>query len=118
VIARGYAVLNALREEAFKREGLTYVVDNVGAWIAFSATVATLVLGDGYITPFVLGVVAKPPSETTLKGKVVGVRELAKALGGIAIKWNVRLRGWQMRSLLPVPPTPSFEKRQSCMTHS
>jgi len=110
VLARGYAVLNALREEAFKREGLTYVVDNVGAWLAFSATVTILVLGDGYITQFMLGIVAKSSSETTLKGKAVGVRELAKALGGSATAKEIRLQGWYMRLLLPAPPTPSFEK--------
>jgi len=110
VIARGYAVLNALREEALKREGLTYVVDDVGAWIAFSATTTMLVLGDGYITPFVFGITAKSPSETTPEEEVVGVKELAKALGGMVARKDVRLRVWHLRSLLPVPPTPSFEK--------
>jgi len=110
VIVRGYAVLNALREEAFKREGLTYVVDNVGAWIAFSATTTMLVLGDGYVTPTVLGVVTKFSPEKTLKGKIMGVRELAKALGGVVAGKEIRLQGWYMRLLLPAPPTPSFEK--------
>ena len=48
VLARGYLVLKALKEEAFKRDGKMYVVNDVGAWIAFSNAVATLVLGDGY----------------------------------------------------------------------
>jgi len=110
VLARGYAALNALREEAFKREGLTYVVDDLGAWLAFSATVTILVLGDGYITQFMLGIVAKSLSEATLKGKAMGVRELAKALGGSATGKEVRLQGWYMRLLLPVPSVPIFEK--------
>jgi len=110
VIARGYAVLNALREEAFRREGLTYVVNDVGAWIAFSAAVATLILGDGYVMPFELGVATKPSLEATSKKEAIGIRELAKALGGVAAKQDVRLRGWQMRLLLPAPPMPAFEK--------
>jgi len=92
VIARGYAVLNALREEALKREGLTYVVDDVGAWIAYSAAATTLLLGDGYITPFIFGIIAKSPSETTPEEEVVGVKELAKALGGMVAGKDVRLR--------------------------
>jgi len=110
VIARGYAVLNALREESFKREGNVYVVDDVGAWIAFSATVAMLVLGDGYITPSMIGVTAKPSPETTFKGEVLGVRGLAKVLGGAFAGREARLQGWHMRLLLPVSPTPAFEK--------
>jgi len=110
VIARGYAVLNALREEAFKREGNVYVVDDVGAWIAFSATVAMLALGDGYITPFVIGVATKSSSETAFKGEVLGVRGLAKVLGGVFAGREARLQGWHMRLLLPVSPTPAFEK--------
>jgi len=110
VIARGYAVLNALREEAFKREGLTYVVDDVGAWLAFSATTTMLVLGDGYVTPTVLGVVTKSSPEKTLKGEMMGVRELAKALGGVVAGKEARLQSWHMRLLLPAPPVPSFEK--------
>ena len=98
VLARGYAVLAALREGAFKREGLTYVVDNVGAWIAFSATVSTIVLGDGYIVPFMIGVAAKR------------VEDLKKAIGGYISGDAVVLRGWQMRLFLPAPATPIFEK--------
>jgi len=110
VIARGYAVLNALREEAFRREGLTYVVNDVGAWIAFSAAVATLILGDGYVSSFELGVATKPSLEATSEEEAIRTRELAKALGGVAAKQDVRLRGWQVRLLLPTPPVPAFEK--------
>jgi len=110
VIAHGYAVLNALREEAFKRYGKVYVVDDVGAWIAFSATVALLVLGDGYVMPSELGVVSKSPSVATLKGEIIGIGELAKALGGVSAGKEVRLRDWHMRLLLPTLPTPAFEK--------
>ena len=110
VIVRGYAVLNALREETFRRESLTYVVDDVGAWIAYSNAVTTLVLGDGYVTPTVLGVVTKSLSEKTLKGEIMGVKELAKALGGVVAGREARLQGWHMRLLLPAPSVPIFEK--------
>jgi len=110
VIARGYAVLKALREEAFKRNGKVYVVDDVGAWIAFSATVVTLVLGDGYILAFELGVATKSSPRTTLKGETTNDRELAKALGGTATRKGVHLKSWHMRLVLPAPPVPIFEK--------
>jgi len=57
-----------------------------------------------------LGIATKSPPETTLKGGVIGVRELAKVLGGFVAGGNVRLLGWRMRLLLPVPPMPTFEK--------
>jgi len=78
--------------------------------IAFSATVAMLVLGDGYITPSMIGVATKSSSETTFKGEVLGVRGLAKVLGGVFAGREARLQGWHMRLLLPVSPTPAFEK--------
>jgi len=110
VLAKGYSVLRALREEAFKRDGKTYVVDDVGAWIAFSNAVATLVLGDGYAMPAELRVVAKVSPRETLAGETARVRELAKALGGVAAGREVKLQTWHMRLLLPTPPTPAFEK--------
>jgi len=110
LITRGYAVLNALREEAFKREGLTYVVDNVGAWIAFSTAVATLALGDGSVVPFEVGITTKRPSKATSKQDVIELRKLAKALGGAVAGKGVHLQGWHMRLLLPAPATPVFEK--------
>jgi len=110
LITRGYAVLNALREEAFKREGLTYVVDNVGAWIAFSAAVATLALGDGCVMPFEVGITTKRPSKATSKRDVIETRKLAKALGGAVAGKGVHLQGWHMRLLLPAPSMPVFEK--------
>jgi len=102
VITNGYAILKALREAGFRREGSTYVVDDVGAWIAFSATVATLVLGDGYVRPTMFGITAKPQYKR---------EELAKAIGGL----NSRTAGalsqiWHMRLLLPISPMPIFEK--------
>jgi len=63
VLARGYAVLKALRKEALKREGKMYVVNDVGAWIAFSNAVATLVLGDGYAMPASLELRPRPLPE-------------------------------------------------------
>jgi len=60
------------REEAFKREGKMYVVSNMGAWIAFSNAVATLVLGDGYAMPAQIRVVAKASPTATLMGELLG----------------------------------------------
>jgi len=109
-IAHGYTVLKALRGDAFKREGLIHVVDDVGAWIAFSVAVTTLVLGDGHIKPVEFVVITKFSSGNALKGEVVGIKELAKALGGATFRKEIYLQGRYMRLLLPGPPTPAFEK--------
>jgi len=84
VLMQVYAVLKALREEAFKHDGRMYVVNDVGAWIAFSNIVDMLVIGDGYITPVELRVVAKATPRETLQGETTLMRELAKALGAAA----------------------------------
>jgi len=47
VLMQGYAVLKALREEAFRKEGRMYVVNDVGAWIAFSNVVDSAGRGRG-----------------------------------------------------------------------
>jgi len=109
-LARGYAVLKALKEGAFKREGATYVVDDVGAWIAFSNIVDMLIAGDGYAMPTELRVVAKTSPKATLTGETTRVKKLAEALGGAAVRREVALQTWHMRLLLPTPPTPAFEK--------
>jgi len=110
VLARGYSVLKALREEAFKRDGKVYVVDDVGAWIAFSATVTALVLGDGYVTPFTFAITTKLSPRMTFEGETTEVEELAKVISGTTHRHAVHLRGWHMRLLLPVPLTLAFEK--------
>ena len=110
VLARGYSVLNALRKETFKRDGKMYVVNDVGAWIAFSNAVATLVLGDGYAMPAEFRVAAKASPRDTLKGVTTRIKELAEALGGVVAGREVKLQTWHMRLLLPTPSTPAFEK--------
>jgi len=110
VLMQGYAVLKALREEAFRKEGRMYVVNDVGAWIAFSNIVDMLVIGDGYITPVELRVVAKATPRETLQGETTLMRELAEALGATASGGKIHLREWYMRLLLPTPPTPAFDK--------
>ena len=100
VVAHGYAVLKVLKKEAFKRNGNVYVVDDVKSWIAFSNIVATLTLGDGSITPF----------EIDVATHIAKVGELAKALGGVAKRATVAINTWHIRLLLPVPPSPAFEK--------
>jgi len=84
VLMQGYAVLKALREDAFRREGKMYVVNDVGAWIAFSNIVDMLIIGDGYITPVELRVVAKATPREMLQGETTLMRELADALGATA----------------------------------
>jgi len=108
LLMRGYAILNALRGYAFKREGRTYVVDDVGAWIAFSATVATLLLGDGTASTFEFSVAVKPAPSAG--GKTTLLSELKKAVGGGSSKRTVGFRSWHMRLLLPAPPMPAFRK--------
>jgi len=110
VIAHGYAVLKALRETAFGREGNTHVVNDVGAWIAFSAATATLILGDGIIKPFMFAIAVKTPLRTTFDGEVDGIKELSKVLGSVSAGRETRFQIWLMRALLPIPPMPIFEK--------
>jgi len=98
VLARGYAILRALREVAFKRNGKIYVVDDVGAWIAFSNAVATLVLGDGSVLPYGFRIAGK-----TSPGAMM-VSKLASALGGTRVKNEVS-RLWSGRSCPAWPST-------------
>jgi len=110
VLMRGYSVLSALKDVAFRDENDVRVVDDVGAWIAFSNAVATLVLGDGYIQPVKIAIVAKDSLEKTLYGETSLVKELTKAVGGARSRNETCLKRWHMRLLLPTPPTPAFEK--------
>jgi len=110
VLAKGYAVLNALREEAFKHDGRMYVVKDVGAWIAFSNAVDMLVIGDGYVLPYEIRIAVKTAPKATLTGEASLLEELADAVGGTTAGDYVRLQTWHMRLLLPTPSTPAFEK--------
>jgi len=110
VLARGYALLKALREEAFGREGKFYVVNDVGAWVAYSNMLGTVIIGDGSISPYDIVITAKISPELTLDGTTSLAKELAKAVGGNVSGGNVHLPKWQMRLLLPISPTPAFEK--------
>ena len=110
VLAKGYAVLRALREEAFKHDGRMYVVKDVGAWIAFSNAVDMLVVGDGYVLPYEIRIAVKTATRATLAGKTSLLEELADAVGGTTAGDYVRLQTWHMRLLLPTQPTPALEK--------
>jgi len=102
VLNHGYTLLKTLREEAFKYEGRALVVNDVGAWIAFSVATSTLALGDGYISPIHVAVISKFSVEA------------AKALGGVVGKIPggaiIYLKGWRVRLLLPTPPSPIFKR--------
>jgi len=110
VLTKGYAILKALREEAFKHNGRMYVVKDVGAWIAFSNTVDMLVIGDGYVLPYEIRIAVKTAPKTALTGEASLLEELADAVGGTTAGDYVRLQTWHMRLLLPTPSTPAFEK--------
>jgi len=110
VLTHGYAVVRVLKEEGIKKEGRVYVVDSVGAWIAFSNAVAMLIIGDGSVASYQLRLFVKSTPKTTLEGRMELTKELAEAVGGIAYKEDIRLQTWHMRLLLPTLPTPAFEK--------
>jgi len=82
VLAKGYAVLRALREEAFKHDGRMYVVKDVGAWIAFSNAVDVLVVGDGYVLPYEVRIAVKTAPRATLTGEASLLEELAMPSAG------------------------------------
>jgi len=92
------------------KEGKTYVVDEVGTWIAFSNAVATLALGDGYVQPYGIVITVKNTPRQTLAGKTSLGKELAKALGKSIASRTIQLREWYTRLLLPTLPTPAFSK--------
>jgi len=109
VLMRGYAILKALRSSAVKLEGSKYVIDDVGAWIAFSNALATLILGDGTVAPYELRVAAKSEYRKTLNETASSLEKIADALGGTISGHSVVLQ-WHMRTMLPTPPAPVFEK--------
>jgi len=109
VLMRGYAILKALRLSAIKLESNKYVVDDVGAWIAFSNALTTLILGDGTVAPYELRVAAKSEYRKTLNETASLLEKIADALGGTVNGHGVVLQ-WHMRMMLPTPPIPVFEK--------
>ena len=77
----GYVLLKALREAAFERRGKAFAVKSIGSWLAFSAILKTLVLGDGSVMLTQLKIAVEEKA----------VRELADALGGTATRGMVYL---------------------------
>jgi len=113
VLLRGYAILRALKEAAFEKEkklNSAYVINDVGAWIAFSTTVNTLAIGDGRIAPYMVTIGVKSAEEQALNGKFSLAEELAGAIGGVTHAGCVDLLQWHMRLMLPTAPIPVFEK--------
>jgi len=106
VLQRGIDILKSLKDEAFRREKNVYVVNDVGAWIAYSNVVATAILGDGTMTPTDLFIYFKGDNKegTNL------IKRYADAAGGYAKKDRVLLRAWVSRLLLPIPIIPVFHK--------
>jgi len=99
-IKRGYEIIRVLQKEAFKLEDNTYVVDHAGAWIAYSAIVTAMVMGDGSVEPLKLMIATKASY----------LKELAEAVGGLAAGHQVHLMNRHMRLTIPAPATPPFEK--------
>jgi len=113
VIARGYVVLKALKDGAFKKDGKTYVVDDVKAWIGFSNVVATLIIGDGSIVfPYYIKIAVKSAPEETLNGTTSLAKMLADSVGGSAHDNRVHLYGWHLRLMLPAQSVPVFDKTE------
>jgi len=111
VFARGYGLLEALRKEAFRKEGRFYFVNDIGAWIGYSNTLDMLIIGDGSVFPYDLVITAKGTPKVMVDGKTTSLaKELAKAIGGVATRSHIRLSMWQIRLLLPTLPTPAFKK--------
>jgi len=109
-IMRGYKILKTLKELAFRKRGKMYVVDDVKAWIAFSAIMATLLIGDGSISSYQLRIAVKSAPSATIDGLTSLSKELARAIDGTGKREMVALRSWHIRLLLPSPPTPVFKK--------
>jgi len=109
-ISRGLEIIKSLANNAFRREGNVYVVDDVNSWIAFSNAVNTLILGDGSVLPFHVEISLKSAPRMTLEEKTSMSEKLAEALHGTATTKGAILYGWRLRLLLPSPPLPLFEK--------
>jgi len=104
VIAHGYEVISVLNNMAIRRHKVESVVDDVNSWVALSATLTSLIIGDGTICPYLIRISAKAKPEGG------AARELAKAL---KVSWHggkVALWPRLMKLLLPAPPTPAFKK--------
>ncbi|ABO07886.1 hypothetical protein [Pyrobaculum calidifontis] len=104
VIAHGYEVIGVLNNMAIRRHKVESVVDDVNSWMALSATLTSLIIGDGTISPYLIRISAKAKPEGG------AARELAKAL---KVSWHegkVALWPRLMKLLLPAPPTPAFKK--------
>jgi len=110
VLAKIYALVKALRMEAFGSEGGRYVVSDVGAWIAWSSVLNTMILGDGHVLPCGVWIAVKSAAENTLEGPTSLNKELAEVVGGSRSGGGVALYRWHIRLLLPAPPFPAFEK--------
>jgi len=109
-LLHGYSVLGALRTEAFRRQGKTYVVDDPGAWIAYSAILSTMIVGDGIASVYGLRIAVKLDTVSTSQGEVSLINEFAKAIGVPKKGKDVGLKHWQTYMLLPTPATPAFDK--------
>ena len=99
-------ILKSLKDEAFRREKNVYVVNDVGAWIAYSNVITTAILGDGTMTPTDLLIYFKGDG----KGDTNLTKKYAEAAGGYAKSDRVLLRPWVLRLLLPIPIIPAFRK--------
>ena len=64
---------------AIRRHKVESVVDDVNSWMALSATLTSLIIGDGTISPYLIRISAKAKPEGG------AARELAKAL---KVSWH------------------------------
>jgi len=110
VIAYGYKIVSELNNTAIKRYKNESVIDDVSSWIALSAMLSTLIIGDGTVYPYVVTISVKAKSEPSLEGEVAPVKELAKALRVSYYGHRVVLWPRLMKLIVPASPVPAFEK--------
>jgi len=110
VIAYGYKIISELNNMAIKRYKNESVIDDVSSWIALSAILSMLIIGDGTVYPYVVTISVKAKSEPSFEGEVAPVKELAKALRVSYYGHRVILWPRLMKLIVPASPTPAFKK--------
>jgi len=104
VLQRGYYIIGELNKAAIRRYTKWNAVDDVESWIALSAVLTTLIIGDGTIIASEIQISTKDASQNGKASKVAGLLNTSRN------KWKIALRTRFMRLMIPGPPVPAFEK--------
>jgi len=110
VITHGYSVIGVLHDMAIRRYKIESVVDDVNAWIALSEVLATLIIGDGTVSPYMIQISTNATPEPSLERETTLAKELAKALKSWYYGRKVVLWPRHVKLIAPAPPMPAFEK--------